>query len=75
MHSSSTVWPLRVWYVLWDPEGLIMCGLRLRRTELAGQGEMEMHRKRERLIHMYGVFSDCCAADTAATLTRIHTRM
>lgn len=48
MHSSSIVWPLRAWYVLSPSVGLIMCGLRFRSTELAGQREAEMHLDKEK---------------------------
>lgn len=54
MHSSSIVWPRRAWYVLLLPVGVIMCGLRFRSNELAGQREAEMHREGDRLIHMDG---------------------
>lgn len=48
MHSSFIVWPLRAWYVLSPSVGLIMCGLRFRTTELAGQRETKMHLDKEK---------------------------
>lgn len=51
-----------------------MWGLLFRSTELAEDREVETQRGcRKRFIHMYGQFSNCCAADKAATLeTRTH---